>query len=257
MSVQPSLAGPGQWLRPLAAPARSGSSRGYDETPVTSADSAWDDALPAWLVLLMEQFEARPDVFSRFAPPDEGGRESAVLLLFGPDPHGRDSILLIERARDMRSHPGHVAFPGGSVDPGDDGAVATAMREAAEEVSLDPVGVRVLGTLPPVFFQVSSFLVTPVIAWWQHPTPVSPGDPAEVAQVILAPMEFLADPANRHTVHHPSGFLGPAWNIDDDVLLWGFTGGIVSTVLDLAGLARPWDTARTEPLPERLVRGRR
>lgn len=240
MTAKPSLAGPGQWLHPLARPT-----------------GAADGPLPPWLVRLMEQFAARPDVFARFDPPDEGGRESAVLLLFGPDPQGRDSILLLERARDMRSHPGHVAFPGGSVDPGDDGAVGTAMREAAEEVNLDPKGVRILGTLPPVYFQVSSFLVTPVIAWWERPTPVSPGHPGEVAQVILAPLEFLADPASRHTVHHPSGFLGPAWNIDDDVLLWGFTGGIISTVLDLAGLAQPWDVGRTMPLPERLISGRR
>jgi len=194
--------------------------------------------------------------FDRFGPPDEGGRASAVLLLFGPDPDGAESLLLIERSHGMRSHPGQVALPGGATDPGDADATATALREAEEEVRLDPAGTEVLGTLPPMFLPPSGFVVTTVVAWWAAPSPVAVGDPREVAQVILAPLSHLTDPAVRHTVTHPSGYRGPAFVLGDDLLLWGFTAGVVTRVLELAGLERPWDESRLLPLPDRFTRSR-
>lgn len=238
MTGMPSRAGPGETLSPRATPGGS--------------------AHPAWLDTLMKTAaETDPSWFSRFLPPDEGGRESAVLLLFGPDPTGADSVLLIERSHDMRSHPGQVALPGGAADPGDGDVVATALREASEEVNLDPSGVEIVGTLPPLFLPPSGFVVTTVVGWWREPSPISVGDPAEVAQVLLVPVDFLVDPAIRHTVIHPSGYRGPAFALGDDLLLWGFTGGVVTKALELAGLDRPWDAAVTRALPDRLMRDRR
>ncbi|WP_411285380.1 NUDIX hydrolase [Lapillicoccus sp.] len=233
----PSLAGPGATLTPRATPGGA--------------------AHPAWLDTLMTRAATtEASWFSRFVPPDEGGRESAVLLLFGPDPEGAESVLLIERSHDMRSHPGQVALPGGAADAEDADVVATALREAREEVNLDPSGVEVLGSLPPLFLPPSGFVVTTVVGWWREPSPISVGDPAEVAQVVLAPLDYLIDPATRHTVSHPSGYRGPAFRLADDLLLWGFTGGIVTKALELGGLEQPWDASVTEPLPQRFLGGR-
>ena len=108
-----------------------------------------ESRLPEWL----RPFARLPDdvtaqQLSRWVPPDEGGRPSAVLVLLGEGADGPD-LLLIERAARMRSHAGQPAFPGGAVDPSDHGPVETALREAQEETGLDPSGVVVYGTLPP------------------------------------------------------------------------------------------------------------
>ena len=92
---------------------------------------------------------------SRHAPPEPGaGRASAVLVLFGEsvaDGQLTPDVLLIERAFGLRSHAGTPAFPGGVVDPSDDGPVGAALREAQEETGLDPAGVDVLAILPDLW----------------------------------------------------------------------------------------------------------
>ncbi|GMA86549.1 hypothetical protein GCM10025868_17990 [Angustibacter aerolatus] len=199
----------------------------------------------------------RAEDLSSFTPPPEGGRESAVLVLVGQDDDGRPDVLLTERAADMRSHPGQVSFPGGSADPGDGGdPVATALREAHEETGLDPAGVEVLGVLPALFLPPSGFVVTPVLAWWRAPSAVRVVDPAECAAVVRVPVAELVDPANRSRTRHPSGYTGPVFEVRD-LFVWGFTAGLLSQVLSLAGLDRPWDTSRFVPLPEHHVGARR
>ncbi len=83
--------------------------------------------------------------------------------------------------------------------------MATALREAAEEVGLDPASGQVLARLPPLYIPVSSFVVTPVLAWWHAPHTVYPRAPAEVESVGRVPVAELVDPANRMRVRHPSG----------------------------------------------------
>ncbi|MGN6754161.1 MAG: NUDIX hydrolase [Intrasporangium sp.] len=202
-----------------------------------------------------------PDYFSQFLPPDDdSGRESAVLMLFGPAPADAaadgEHVLLIERSHTMRSHPAQIAFPGGARDPGDDDVIETALREAEEETGLDPSGVEVVTVLPSLFLPPSQFVVAPVLAWWRHPTPVGVVDTAEVHEVLDVPLQHLVDPASRYSVQHPSGFVGPAFGIDH-LVLWGFTAGLLSRTLDLAGLTRPWDPNTMRPLPERYLGGRR
>ncbi|GAB3594423.1 CoA pyrophosphatase [Angustibacter peucedani] len=208
------------------------------------------DVVPAdWLDRLRRvPGSVRPEDLSRFLPPDDGGRPSAVLMLFGTDDDGEPDVLLTQRADSMRSHAGQVSFPGGSVDDDDAGPVAAALREAVEETGLRADGVDVLGELPSLFLPPSGFVVTPVLAWWRSPSPVAAVDPAEVARVVRVPLRELLDPDLRVTARHPSGYLGPAFTVRG-LFVWGFTAGLLSRVLALAGLEQPWHRDRVVDLP--------
>ncbi len=203
--------------------------------------------LPAWWWPLLTRVEAsRTTDFTRIETPTEGGRQSAVLVLLGESAPGEPDVLLLQRAADMRNHAGQPAFPGGASDPTDADVIATALREASEEVGLDPASVTVQAKLPPLWIPVSRFVVTPVLAWWHSPHPVCPADPREVELVERVSISHLVDPANRLRVRHPSGWIGPAFRAES-MLVWGFTAGVLSALLDMGGWARPWD-AKAEPI---------
>ena len=122
-------------------------------------------------------------------------------MLFGEGPQGGE-LLLTERAHDMRSHPGQVSFPGGSVDPGET-AVEAALREAEEEIGLDPSGVEVFGRLPELWLPPSNFAVTPILGWWREPAEVAIASPAEVHAIHHVPIDELLDPEHRIMVTVP------------------------------------------------------
>ncbi len=209
-------------------------------------------AVPGWLQPLAAAIPTvKGEHFTRFLPPAEGGRDSAVLVLFGEGEDGPD-LLLIERAHTMRSHAGQPAFPGGAQDPEDDGPIAAALREAQEEVGLRPASVDVLGVLPALFLPPSGFVVHPVVGWWREPHPVDVVDEAEVASVARIPLTELTDPDNRFRITHSSGLIGPAFEVRG-LVVWGFTAGLIAGMLTLAGWERPWDTGRLRELdPETL-----
>jgi 8-oxo-dGTP pyrophosphatase MutT (NUDIX family) len=195
------------------------------------------------------------DELTRFVPPEDADtREGAVLMLFGEGPQGPD-LLLTERAHDMRSHPGQVSFPGGSIDPEDPSPRHAALREAEEETGLDPAGVDVFAELPQLWLPPSNFAVTPVLAWWREESEVRVVDPAEVHAIYRVPIDELLDPQHRISVRHPTGWLGPAFLIGDDkdLILWGFTAGIIARLFDFLGWARPWDPRNTRDLPDHML----
>ncbi len=109
-----------------------------------------------------------------------------------------------------------------------------------------------VATFPRLWIPVSGYVVTPVLAWWHAPHPVRPVDLAEVARVERLPVRELVDSANRLRVRHPSGYVGPAFDVRG-LLVWGFTAGILNTLLDLAGWAQPWDESRVADLPVALT----
>jgi 8-oxo-dGTP pyrophosphatase MutT (NUDIX family) len=239
----------------IAYAGRSGS---IAPSPMLGAGAA---PRPDWLTELAQRVnETPPEWFSKFLPPDEGARESAVLILFGPPPEGAthegEHVVLIERSHTMRTQPAQIAFPGGARDLDDDDLVATALREAEEEVGLDPSGVDVLAVLPSLFLSPANFVVAPVLGWWSSPSPIGVRDPAEVHDVLAVPVGHLVDPAHRFSVTHPSGYVGAAFQLDD-LLLWGFTAGLLSSLLELGGRSQPWDSRLQRPLPQRYLAGGR
>jgi 8-oxo-dGTP pyrophosphatase MutT (NUDIX family) len=125
--------------------------------------------------------------------PDSGessARPAAVLVLLFPGDDGEAHLILTERTDRGGHHSGEVSFPGGRAEPEDSDIAATALREAAEEVGLDPsaCGARVLGTLTTRWIPVSNFTVTPVVAVAAR-RPVMRAQPSEVAAILEAPVE--------------------------------------------------------------------
>jgi 8-oxo-dGTP pyrophosphatase MutT (NUDIX family) len=209
--------------------------------------------LPAWWEPLASRAAvARRSDFTRWPTPPVGGRRSAVLVLLGEQDATGPDVLVLQKSTTLRNHAGQPAFPGGAAEPEDVDAPATAMREATEEVGLDPESTTMVATFPRLWIPVSGYVVTPVLAWWHAPHPVRPVDLAEVARVERLPVRELVDSANRLRVRHPSGYVGPAFDVRG-MLVWGFTAGILNTLLDLAGWAQPWDESRVADLPAALT----
>ncbi len=167
-------------------------------------------------------FDLNPDVERSSRPL----RAAAVLIPVIAHADGA-TVLLTRRADTLASHTGQVAFPGGRLEPGET-AVDAALREAMEEVSLDPGTVEVLG-LSETYETVTGFLVTPVVGWIEAP-PTLLADPGEVAEMFEAPWDFLMDAANhrRESFRPQEGperwFWAMPWR---DRYIWGATAGII------------------------------
>jgi 8-oxo-dGTP pyrophosphatase MutT (NUDIX family) len=161
-------------------------------------------------------------------------RNASVLIgLF--DESNETYMAFIRRASTLRAHSGEIAFPGGAADVRDVSPIVTALREAQEEIGLDPSRVEVLGILPPVFTVVSNFLITPIVAYLPEGPGILQLQMSEVAEIILLPLQGLADPAIYHTeqwmrdnVPHTVYFFDYG-----SYRIWGATAGMLNTLLEL------------------------
>jgi 8-oxo-dGTP pyrophosphatase MutT (NUDIX family) len=137
-----------------------------------------------------------PDLLSDAAFAIDGRATPAAVLIAITDAPHDPQVILTQRPRAMRDHPGQVAFPGGKIDPGED-AVTAALREAEEELALPRAAVRVIGTTD-TYHTGTGFIVTPVVGVVPPGLPLTP-NPTEVEAWFEAPLSLLLDPASWTT----------------------------------------------------------
>jgi 8-oxo-dGTP pyrophosphatase MutT (NUDIX family) len=248
---------------------------------VSAAVPLTPDVAPSWLRPLIDNIGQIPEAYRHRLPADvlamvtsaraaatsssmrRNSRDAAVLVLFsGPQTAPADSslpadvdLLLTVRASTLRHHAGQAAFPGGASDPTDDGPVATALREAHEETGIDVSRLHPLVTMERTFIAPSQFHVVPVLAYSPDPGPVAVVDETETAIVSRVPLRAFINPDNRLMVYRGDvgrRWAGPAFLLNH-MLVWGFTGQVISAVLDVAGWAKPWDTCDIRELDETMV----
>jgi hypothetical protein len=136
--------------------------------------------------------------------------------------------------------------------------VHTALREAQEETGIDPGRLQPFATLDRMFIPPSGFHVVPVLAYSPDPGPVAVVNESETAVVARVPLRAFVNPANRLMVYRggdaggPPRFAGPAFLLNE-MLVWGFTGHVISAMLDVAGWAQPWNTDDVRELDEAMA----
>jgi 8-oxo-dGTP pyrophosphatase MutT (NUDIX family) len=163
-------------------------------------------------------------------PDPEGRSLAAVLAPLYEDEEGMIRVVLTKRPDTMPTHAGHISFPGGRPHPGDDGPVATALREAHEEVGIQADQVEVLGFLPPIDTVEFTLMVVPVVGRVGTPLRLIPS-PREVARIHTPLLSDLADESNWW--HVPwNGWKVWYYDLDGDTL-WGATARMVRQLVGL------------------------
>ncbi|HEY0442946.1 MAG TPA: CoA pyrophosphatase [Candidatus Limnocylindrales bacterium] len=196
------------------------------------------DRLPPPPAILMPVRMDAASAPRRALVPGATARAAAVLVLVIPLEGGEAGVVLTERVDRGGHHSGEVSFPGGSAEPEDPDPAATALREATEEVGLDPIaaGVRVVGPLERFWIPVSDFQVTPVLAVATR-RPVLVAAPDEVARIVFAPVAAFLPGAPIEIVERtvrdwPLRF--GAYRVDG-LLVWGATARILGQLGALLG----------------------
>lgn len=178
---------------------------------------------PAWLPEHGDYRLNPTDIETRLL---ERARPAAVLIA-AVEREGEARLILTERTPHLRAHSGQVAFPGGKIDPEDDGPVGAALREAEEEIGLSRAALTVTGHLDP-YITTSGYRIAPVVASARGPFAYAINE-QEVARVFEAPLSFLMDPANHRRMSRPwqgheRYFYEMPW---DGHYIWGVTAGII------------------------------
>jgi 8-oxo-dGTP pyrophosphatase MutT (NUDIX family) len=163
-------------------------------------------------------------------------RMPAAVLICLIERAGGPGLLLTQRTTHLRDHAGQISFPGGRVEKTDPSVVAAALREAWEEIGLDPAKVEILGELAP-YDTATGFRIHPVVGWLAPPFELRP-DPFEVDEVFELPLDFVLDPINRRRQSFRRGSMTRAYYVLpwQDRFIWGATAGIL---VNLSSLLRP------------------
>ena len=167
-------------------------------------------------------------------------RKAAVLVPLVRRPEGL-AVLLTRRTDHLNDHAGQISFPGGRTDPEDVDAIATALREAREEVGLAADEIEVIGVLP-TYTTVTAYEVTPVIGLLDPPRALAL-DAFEVAEVFEVPLAFLMDPSHhrRHAAEFQGltrRFLSMPWGADasgEPYFVWGATAAMLRNLYSFLG----------------------
>jgi 8-oxo-dGTP pyrophosphatase MutT (NUDIX family) len=196
---------------------------------------------------LAEAYQSQPKTSPLWAFLSDPPRPAAVLIpLYQASPTGDENnawqVLLTHRTNSVADHQDQVAFPGGRADQTDTSPEMTALREAREEIGLDPIGVRILGRMASMQ-TITNYLVTPIVAVIPWPFPVQL-EQTEVQRVFSIPLDWLADPDNHeirfrsipspfaqflHREHHPVIY----FKTYQDELLWGVSAEITVRLIDI------------------------
>jgi 8-oxo-dGTP pyrophosphatase MutT (NUDIX family) len=163
-------------------------------------------------------------------PGREGMTKPAAVLIPLINRPGGLTVLFTERSVDLPDHPGQISFPGGRIEPEDADAVAAALREAEEEISLPRDRVRPLGRLAD-YETVTGFRVLPIVALLT-PDYVARPDPREVDEVFEVPLDYLMAPANLRSIRidvggRPRSVLEFVDSGDSDRRIWGVSASIL------------------------------
>ncbi len=215
--------------------------------------------------LLRSSIHLTEDEIVRCLSQSEGSTHSSGVVLLGPkpprpaavlvpliqNPIGLDTpgwhVLYTHRTDLVQDHKGQVSFPGGSSDPEDSSIIGTALREAHEEIGLNPSDVKILGQMES-FTTITNYLVTPIIGLIPWPYSFVP-EPQEVSRVFTIPMDWMADPVHYEIRKRelPSDFPVPLqfqhlqliyFKQYDGETLWGATAGITLNLLRILGMIK-------------------
>lgn len=168
-----------------------------------------------------------PPELIEFVSEEAAARLRSAAVLVPVIRRRQTMVLLTRRADSLRHHRGQISFPGGARDAGDDSATTAALREAREEIGLDPAQVEIIGYLDD-YPTITDFRVTPVVGYISadfHPQP----SPDEVAEVFEVPLSVLLDPQHyRHKTFQRMGFAIPYYELHyRHYRIWGATAGML------------------------------
>jgi len=175
---------------------------------------------------------------------DGGPRPAAVLVPFLCSQNGWELLFIRRSLHPKDRHGGQVAFPGGRCDPEDPNAIKAALREAHEEVGLNPEDVRILGRLRDML-TITNYRVTPIVGAMPWPYSLTP-QPNEVSRIFTIPLDWIADPSNREVQKRQIQHQGkpiPVIHFKpyDNEVLWGASARMTMLLLESLGLSQPED----------------